>query len=249
MMRINSRILLIIVLTSSLCSCSETLEKLKRVGKTPELANVDIPVNDELGDPKEQQNLYMQRRGRTNSIWQPGSIKFFRDNRSWKAGDILKVVVQISDSAQLNNSSTQKRTGSDSAGFPILFGKEKALAKMVSKQTNPASLLSTNGKSSYNGSGNVNRTEAIQTVIAASVSQVLPNGNLVIQGKQEVRVNYELREVKITGIIRPRDISSDNSVLSSQIAEARISYGGRGIISDVQQPRVGSQIVDIVSPF
>lgn len=246
----KNKIALLVIILTSLISCSDTIDRLKRVGKAPELASLDLPPTD--ADSVDQEKLALQyenRKRKTNSLWQPGSTSFFRDNRAWKVGDIVKVVVRISDSAQLDNSSKHSRSGSDSLSVPALFGKEKGLSKFLSATGNASSLVSTNSKNNHSGAGNISRKEAIQTVIAAVVSQILNNGNLVIQGKQEVRVNHELREVKVTGIIRPRDISAENSVSSDQIAEARISYGGRGIVSDVQQPKVGTQIVDIVSPF
>jgi flagellar L-ring protein FlgH len=110
-------------------------------------------------------------------------------------------------------------------------------------------ILNTASKRDTAGSGSIDRKETISTQVAVMVRQVLPNGNLVLEGHQEVRVNNELREVKIAGIIRPKDIGSDNSIDSNQIAEARISYGGRGVVSDMQEPRVGSQIADIITPF
>jgi flagellar L-ring protein precursor FlgH len=246
----KNKLVTLIFLVLSLVSCSDTMDKLKRVGKAPEFAKVELPPTDaDSVDSEQMAVIYEDRKKKTNSLWQPGSTSFFRDNRAWKVGDIVKVVVKISDSAQLDNSSKQSRSGSDSLSAPAVFGKERGIAKFLSATANPSSLVSTNSKNNHSGAGNISRKEAIQTVIAAVVSQILNNGNLVIQGKQEVRVNHELREVKVTGIIRPRDISAENSVSSDQIAEARISYGGRGIVSDVQQPRIGSQIVDIVSPF
>lgn len=231
-------------------SCSDTVDRLKRVGRAPELAKLEIPETEEDQVDQEQvAAMYENRKRRTNSLWRPGSTTFFRDNRAWRVGDIVKVVVKISDSAQLDNSSKQGRTGSDSVGVPALFGKEKAVSTFLSSKGDSSSLLSTKTNHAHTGSGNISRKEAIQTVIAAVVTQIMNNGNLVIHGKQEVRVNHELREVKVTGLIRPRDISADNSVSSDQIAEARISYGGRGVVSDMQQPRVGSQVVDILSPF
>ncbi|WP_316354887.1 flagellar basal body L-ring protein FlgH [Candidatus Trichorickettsia mobilis] len=243
--------LISILLLFLLSSCTETMDKLKRVGRSPELAQVALPTADEEADDIDQVKLEQQRSymRKTNSLWQPGSITFFRDNRAWRIGDIVKVVVLIKDSAKLNNTTNQSRDGSDTMGIPSLFGKERALAHTISRNADPASLLSTNTTRSHKGSGNIARQENISTEIAALVTRVLPNGNLVIQGHQEIRVNYELREIKVAGIIRPKDISSTNSINSDQVAEARISYGGRGVVSDVQQPRVGSQIIDAISPF
>ena len=130
-----------------------------------------------------------------------------------------------------------------------MFGKEKAINANLSSAANLGSLINTNSSRSHTGSGNISRKEDVKTEIAATVTKVLPSGNLVVQGHQEVRVNYELREIKVAGIIRPKDITSDNSIKTNQMAEARISYGGRGVVSDVQQPRVGSQVIDIISPF
>ncbi|MDX2050354.1 MAG: flagellar basal body L-ring protein FlgH [Rickettsiaceae bacterium] len=243
-------IICILLFSFLLLSCTDSFEKLKRVGKAPDLDKIEVPhlaADDE--DPKVIAAAYEDRKKRTNSLWQPGSTSFFRDNRAWKVGDIVKVVVKISDSAQLDNSSKNSRAATESLAVPSLFGKQKALAKVLSDTGDASNLVSANSSKNHAGTGGISRKEAIQTVMAAVVTQILKNGNLVIQGKQEIRVNHELREIKVSGIIRPRDISSENSVSSDQIAEARISYGGRGMISDVQQPRVGSQVLDILAPF
>jgi flagellar L-ring protein precursor FlgH len=236
-----------------LSGCSETVDRLKRIGKAPALASVDLPSTEP--DPADilvsqaLQDEHRQRIKKTNSLWQPGSTTFFRDSRAWKIGDLITVNVQISDNASLNNSTQQKRNGTDAMGIPSLFGKQKAIATILSGNASASSLINTTNSRAHAGSGVISRKETINTTIAATVTKILPNGNLVIQGHQEVRVNYELREIKLAGIIRPKDIASDNSIKSSQLAEARISYGGRGIVSDVQQPRVGSQVIDAISPF
>lgn len=236
----------------SLNGCSDSIEKLKRVGRAPKLANLDLPSTEKEEIDEETKLMHEQNRShmrKTNSLWQPGSITFFRDSRTWRVGDIVQVVVSVKDSASLANSTQQQRNSSDSMGIPNLFGKEGVIAKALSSTAQPANLLNTNSKRNNSGSGNISRRENVNAVVAALVTKILPNGNLVIQGHQEIRVNHELREVKVAGIIRPKDIASDNSISSSQIAEARISYGGRGIVSDAQQPRVGSQIIDAISPF
>jgi flagellar L-ring protein precursor FlgH len=248
---IKSRLLSLFLITS-LSSCANTFEKLSRVGEAPKLAEMQIPVSDDFEESPElslKQQAQIQHARRTNSLWQPGATTFLKDNRAWHVGDIVKILVEIKDSAQLNNSSQHSRKGSESLGFPKLFGQETKVAQAVAKGGDATNLLSFNGDRSHLGSGSVSRKEDIKTEIAATVTQVLPNGNLVLQGSQEVRVNYELREVKIAGVARPKDIDISNSISSTQIAEARISYGGRGSVSDVQQPRIGHQIIDIVSPF
>ena len=113
----------------------------------------------------------------------------------------------------------------------------------------PGKLLTADSSSNYDGKGSVVRQENLQTNVAAVVTQILPNGNLVVEGKQEIRVNFEIRELVVAGIVRPEDIQSDNTIDSSKIAEARIAYGGRGQISDVQQPRYGQQVLDVLLPF
>lgn len=232
-----------------LSGCTETLDRLKRIGKAPEMTQMKVPVDEhQIIDEETSKQRRIARTQHTNSLWQPGSTTFFRDTRAWQIGDILKVVVVIADSAKLNNSTNQSRKGSDKTGITALFGKEKALTKTLNvANLNP--MLGENGEHKYDGAGGISRKEDIRTEIAAVVVQVLPNGNLVIQGHQEVRVNSELREIKIAGVIRSKDISADNSIKSEQIAEARISYGGRGLVTDMQQPRIGTQVVDIISPF
>jgi len=236
-----------------LTACNDTMGKLKRLGKAPEFENIEIPTIEEDEEEIERREARLKTQHahmrKTNSLWQPGSTKFFRDSRAWKVGDIIRVVVEIKDNASLNNSTNQTRNGNDSLGVPNLFGKEKAIKASLPTTANLGSLVSTSSSRNHTGSGNISRKEDIKTEIAATVAKILPNGNLVVQGHQEVRVNYELREVKVAGIIRPKDITSDNSIKTNQMAEARISYGGRGVVSDVQQPRVGSQVIDIISPF
>lgn len=231
------RLLLLFVLLSG---CS-TLNKIKRLGEHPEFNSITIPSVDEtLKDQeliKKEDKIQREHVRRTNSLWQPGTKTFLDNNSTWRAGDIIKVVVLIKDSAKLNNKTKEARNSSNNIeAIPEFLNQAK-------------SLLSPFGnKADHVGQGDISRKEDIRVDVAAIVHQVLPNGNLFIQGHQEVRVNYELREIKIAGIIRQKDISVDNSITSDKVAEARISYGGRGIISDVQQKKIGNQILDIL-PF
>ncbi len=248
-----NKFLAIVLSLFLLAACNDTVDRLKRVGKAPQFESIELPTIEEDEEEIERREARLRSQHahmrKTNSLWQPGATKFFRDSRAWKVGDIIRVLVEIKDNASLDNSTKQDRSGSDSLGIPNLFGKEKAIQANLPSTANLGSLVSTNSKRNHNGSGKISRKEDIKTEIAATVTKVLPNGNLVVQGHQEVRVNYELREVKVAGIIRPKDITSDNTIGTNQMAEARISYGGRGVVSDVQQPRVGSQVIDIVSPF
>lgn len=164
-------------------------------------------------------------------------------------GDILTVTIDIDDKASLDNETKRERTNSESGGISNFLGFEDHIKRILPAGGDPAKLVGADSSSSSDGTGSVGRSEAIVTTVAAVVTQVLPNGNLVIQGRQEVRVNFELREMLIAGVVRPEDISSANTIKHTQIAEARISYGGRGQITDVQQPRYGQQIMDVLLPF
>lgn len=255
----NLKLFYIVLVSLVLTSCNSTIERLQRVGKNPDLAQLDVPIDENQPSPEEKMAQSRAHMRRTNSLWQPGSTSFFRDNRAWRVGDILTVSVTIKDNANLSSTTQQNRNSGDGLTTNKLFGREKGIAKLagytqdahaaVNAVPNPLNILDVASSRNQRGQGSIARQENIQTTIAAVVRQVMPNGNLMIEGHQEVRVNSELREVKIAGIIRPRDIKSDNSVSSSQIAEARISYGGRGVVSDMQSPRVGSQVLDIISPF
>ncbi len=240
-----------VLLILPLVACTTTAERLSRLGKVPELAEVRNPQEDPAYKPLQswplpkEQGLPPQS---PNSLWQKGSKAFFKDQRASRVGDILKVRITIDDKAELDNQTNSSRTTSESLGVPNALGFEKNLEKVLNKPTLD-SLLKIDGKNNNDGKGTIGRKEKIETELAATVIQVLPNGNLAIQGKQEIRVNAEVREVYIAGVIRPEDIASDNTISSSQVAEARISYGGRGSLSDVQQPRIGSQVLDIIAPF
>ena len=184
-----------------------------------------------------------------NSLWRAGARAFFIDQRAGKVGDILTVQIDIDDSAKTTNSTSASRTTGMKAGVPHFFGLETSLGKILPGAFDPANAIETNATSSNAGDGAVNRAEKISLTIAAVVTGILPNGNMVIQGVQEVRTNTELRQLTVAGIVRPEDISSANTIKHTQIAEARISYGGRGDISRVQKTPAGQSLLEKFSPF
>jgi flagellar L-ring protein FlgH len=161
-------------------------------------------------------------------------------------GDIVRVLISINDKATLDNASGRSQTTKD--GVAIDWGYNNGSSSSSSSQ--PSKLLGDlSSQASTQGQGSIDRSEQIQVSVAAIVTRVLPNGNLVISGSQEVRVNYEMRQLTVAGIVNPLDISLNNTVAYDRIAEARISYGGRGRQSDFQQPSWGQQIYDAVRPF
>ena len=182
----------------------------------------------------------------SSSLWNENGAELFRDPRARRIGDILTVKISIDDKASLDNSSNRSRDSNANvtANFSFDF-----VSKIISGQGVGDATAGAQGATSASGKGAISRSETIDLLVAAVVTDVLPNGNLIISGKQELRVNYELRELRVAGIVRPRDISSRNSVSYDKIAEARISYGGRGRISEVQQPGLVHQVFDAVSPF
>ncbi len=230
-------------------ACS-AIDRLENVGEAPALSPVAAPLaQPEYGAsaipmPRIEPAVYQP-----NSLWASGARSFFKDQRAARIGDILTVDIEIEDKAQVANTTSRARTNADSSGMANIFGFESYLGDILPGEIDPGTLVDVESDSKQSGTGTVNRAETIELTIAAVVTDVLPNGNLVIQGRQEVRVNYELRELLISGVVRPEDIANDNTIKQTQIAEARISYGGRGQITEVQQPRYGQQVLDILSPF
>ena len=184
-----------------------------------------------------------------NSLWRPGARAFFVDQRASRPGDILTVSIEIDDSATLSNSTDSSRTNATKGGVPHFFGLEKTLGKVMPAAFDPASAIEQSGNTTSQGAGSVKRQEKISMTVAAVVTGVLPNGNLIIQGRQQVKTNNELRDLTIAGIVRPQDISSSNTIRHSQIAEARIYYGGRGDLSRVQKTPAGQALAESFSPF
>ena len=248
------QIIILATLTFVVIGCGNTLERLKNVGQLPDFEKVDLPANNPEYKPIEwpedkERNIEEIMPRNHNSLWKQGARSFFRDQHSRNIGDIVKVVIQIDDKVDLDNKTQQTRTDNDTIATPNVFGLESKLPKYFPPAIDPTNLANISGNTNHTGEGKITRKETLKTQVAALVTQILPNGSLVLHGKQEIRVNYELREITIDGIVRPEDISSDNSVKLDQIAEARLSYGGRGRLSEVQQPRIGSQVLEILSPF
>lgn len=188
-------------------------------------------------------------RNNTPSLWTGERGSLLGDSRAVQRGDILTVVIEIDDSASISNSTDRSRSGSESLSVPNLFGIPQRVDQELPAGATLSAAVDLNSSSSFGGDGSVQRNEQLELRIAATVVDVMPNGVLVIQGTQEVRVNFEMRELLVSGFVRPADISRQNEITYDKLASARISYGGRGQISDVQQPRIGQQVADIVLPF
>lgn len=226
------------------------MDRMGNIGEQPTLTPVGQQVEQAsrqpiaMPMPAPQAEVYQ-----ANSLWRQGARAFFRDQRARTVGDVLTVKVVIEDEASLANESARSRANSENLGVGGLLGIENQLDRFFSGDVNESSLVDLDSDLSNQGRGSVTRNEDIKLNVAAVVVQSLPNGNLVIHGRQEVRVNYEVRELYVAGVVRPEDITPDNMISHDQIAELRVAYGGRGQLSDVQQPRYGSQVLDVILPF
>lgn len=245
-----AKIATLLLIATSLAACS-TMDRLANVGEAPVLNAIEDPTTVagyqpvRMPMPEPIADTYQ-----ANSLYRTSAKGFFKDERAHRVGDILTVLVTIDDSAQISNSTQRNRTATNSAGMGGIFGAGlKNATTAANLSVDPKAALDFNSGLKDTGNGSVNRSEALETQVAAVVTQVLPNGNLVIEGRQEVRVNFEVRDLIVAGIVRPSDIQNNNTIASSKIAEARISYGGRGQITDVQQPRYGQQVIDAILPF
>lgn len=236
------------LLCSALGACN-TVDRLSQIGATPALSAIEDPTAQagykpvRLPMPDIQPVSYAP-----NSLWRTGSRAFFKDQRAARVGDLVTVKVNVTDKANLNNETKRTRANAEGFGLPNAFGLESNKA-VTAAGIAADKLLNATSSSSSDGVGSVQRNETVTTNIAAIVTQILPNGNLVVEGKQEIRINFEVRELVVAGVVRPEDIESDNTIESTKIAQARIAYGGRGQITDVQQPRYGQQLVDVLLPF
>lgn len=237
-------VLIILLIVTSGC------QRLENVGKAPTMTPlVSGSEYSAMSSPGLPQDVGVEGATKVASLWSGSRGSLLGDRRAGQRGDILTVVIEIDDKAEISNASGRSRNGSDSMGIPDLLGIPQRIDQQMPAGASLAQAVTTKSASSYQGNGSVSRKEKLTLRVAATVVDVLPNGVLHLQGSQEVRVNFELRELIVEGFVRPADISRQNEITYDKIAGARISYGGRGQISDVQQPRYGQQVADIVLPF
>ena len=237
----------LVVLSALLSGCG-SLERLSNIGRPPPMTASEDPTRTIDYRPLTMPMPAAQPPPTDDaSLWRLGSRAFFKDQRAANVGDILTVLVNITDAADVEDGTRSTRTGTENMSVPNLFnlgGKIKLLAQAAG-----ASLVDTSSTNGNNSTGVIKRNETVTLRLAGVVTQVLPNGNLVVAARQEVRVNSELRLLQVTGVVRPQDIASDNTVTHDRLAEARISYGGAGQLTDLQQPRYGQQLMDVLLPF
>jgi len=245
----SPRLLLALLAPALLAGCGN-LQRLSEVGRPPAMTQPGDPTQEAnwrpLTMPMPAPQTAMPQ---ANSLWRTGSRAFFKDQRAAQVGDILTVLVNISDTATLKNATTAARDAKQSLGLPNLLGLENTFIPRLLSGADVNNLVGVGSNNANTGNGELKRNETVTLKLAGVVTQVLPNGNLVVAARQEVRVNAELRELAVSGVIRPQDIGSDNTVRHDRMAEARIAYGGRGQLTDLQTPRWGQQVLDIVLPF
>jgi len=248
----SKRVLLLrcaLLSTVAMCgtSCSN-FDKLSLIGQRPPLSPVGNPTTEpgykpvQMPMPTPQPATF-----NPNSLWRNGSRAFFKDQRAHQVGDLLTVKVNVNDTAQFQDQTQLTHTSTEDSGITNFIGANTI--PNPAKAVLPGSILTADSNSQSNATGTINRQDQLLTNIAAVVTQVLPNGNLVIEGKQEIRLNSEMRELLVAGVARPEDIESDNTIDLPKIAEARVAYGGKGTLSNIQEPRYGQQALDLLLPF
>ena len=235
------------LVAAALLSGCNAWTRLSQIGETPPLTTIQ--------DPRQQPGYKpvsmpmpppMVSERRPSSLWQTGSRAFFKDQRANQPGDILTVVIAFDNKAQFDNNTQGQRTTQEQDSITSLFGFQGTINHLPTGANNVANI---NGTTNNQAVAEIKREEQVTLNIAAMVTQVLPNGDLVVVGRQEMRVNFEVRDLQVTGVVRPQDISSTNTVSLDKLAEARVAYGGRGQITNIQQPRYGEQLFDIIAPF
>jgi flagellar L-ring protein precursor FlgH len=231
---------------ASLAGCN-VATRLSQLGETPPLTTIQDPHQQPGYRPVSlPMPTPIVAARRPNSLWQTGSRAFFKDQRASQPGDILTVEIAFDNKAQFDNNSQRQRTTLEQDGVSSLFGLTNLINHLGPAANNVANI---NGTTNNQAVAEIKREEQVTVNVAAMVTQVLPNGDLVVDGHQEMRVNYEVRDLQVMGVVRPQDISSTNTITLDKLAEARVSYGGRGQLTDIQQPRYGEQLFDVLSPF
>ncbi len=239
-----------VMLTAGALAGCNAMTRLSQIGEEPKLTEIQNPIQQPNYQPVSLPMPSVQSIARhENSLWRPGARAFFKDQRAARVGDILTVMITIADKADLSNTTKRTRTTTEDASLSAFLVYESLLETVFPEAVAETDLVDVDSTTSGTGTGTVNRSETINLKVAAVVTQVLPNGNLVITGRQEIRINYEVRELQIDGVVRPEDITAANTVTYEKVAETRIAYGGRGHLSDVQQPRYGMQLYDALFPF
>lgn len=248
------RLHLLILLSSALAGCSH-LEGVSKIAKTPEVTAPGASARP-VPPPAEERLALAQTPLRqptsapeTGSLWRDGPTSLFGDRRARGHGDIVTVVIEIDDRAEMQNQTDRTRTSQEGLKIPNFFGLQSLASRILPDGAGLDPAIDASANSSASGQGQIRRQDKITLQIAATVLQVLPNGHLVIQGSQEIRVNQELRDLQVAGIIRPEDVSRRNTITYEKIADARIIYGGRGTLSNVQDARYGQRILNAITPF
>ncbi|HZB91106.1 MAG TPA: flagellar basal body L-ring protein FlgH [Stellaceae bacterium] len=241
---------LVPLVAAGLLTGCNALTRITQIGETPPLTTIQ--------DPRQQPGYRpvslpmpapMVAERRPNSLWQTGSRAFFKDQRANQPGDILTVEVSFDNKAQFDNNTQGQRNTQEQDGANILGLKWLGALGAATGATASNNLFNINGTTNNQAIAEIKREEQVTVNVAAMVTQVLPNGDLVVVGTQEMRVNNEVRNLQVTGVVRQQDISSTNTVTLDKLAEARISYGGQGVITNIQQPRYGEQLLDVIAPF
>ena len=224
------------------------IDRLSQVGEEPKLSAIENPTTQpgykpvQMPMPKPETVSY-----NPNSLWRNGSRSFFKDQRAHQVGDILTVKVNINDTAQFQDQTQVTRTATEDNEITNFIGANRI--NNPAKAVLPGALITANSNTQSNANGSINRTDQLVTNVAAVVTQLLPNGNMVIEGKQEIRLNTEMRVLIVAGVVRPEDIESDNTIELPKIAEARVAYGGQGTLSTIQSPPWGNQALSVLLPF
>lgn len=236
----------LLCLLGSVAACS----RVANIGQAPDLSS---PRQTEeflaMTNPPLELPIDSGRPEAAASLWAGTSSSLISDTRASRRGDIMTVVIEIDDQAEISNSSDRSRKSADTLAMPQMLGIPQRLAPKLPEGASFDDLADASSASSYKGEGNISRRDKLTLRVAATVVDNLPNGTLQIQGTQEVRVNFEMRELTVSGFVRPADIDRNNEIAYDRIAGARISYGGQGQITDVQQPRYGQQVADILLPY